>query len=196
VGQPDLARSINGPCLARSYSYRAETGSGRVRAGWPVWTSILLPTFPTHRITRPDMLLKAHRLRRTYVHDWPAFHHSHMHAATATASYTCHVAVHRDIQCKKSEVVCYAIHQTRSLLIPFAESGKICWSMEQHTICVWFWILVNFCCFRLKLYIVSLFFNLVNCCWILDAGIHAVELDTWIRWTYMPNSTHTQKKAT
>jgi hypothetical protein len=41
VGQPDLARSINGPCLARPYSYRAETGSGRVRAGWPVWTSIL-----------------------------------------------------------------------------------------------------------------------------------------------------------
>ena len=41
VGQPDPARSINGPCLARPYSYRAETGSGRVRAGWPVWTSIL-----------------------------------------------------------------------------------------------------------------------------------------------------------
>jgi hypothetical protein len=40
VGQPDPARSINGPCLARPYSYRAETGSGRVRAGWPVWTSI------------------------------------------------------------------------------------------------------------------------------------------------------------
>jgi hypothetical protein len=34
-----------------------------------------------------------------------------------------------------SEVVCYAIHQTRSLLIPFAESGRIYWSMEQHTIC-------------------------------------------------------------
>jgi hypothetical protein len=29
-------------CLARPYSYRAETGSGRVRAGWPVWTSIPL----------------------------------------------------------------------------------------------------------------------------------------------------------
>ena len=41
VGQPDPARSINGPCLARPYSYRAETGSGRVRAGWPVWTSIV-----------------------------------------------------------------------------------------------------------------------------------------------------------
>jgi hypothetical protein len=40
VGQPDPARSINGPCLARPYSYRAETGSGRVRAGWSVWTSI------------------------------------------------------------------------------------------------------------------------------------------------------------
>jgi hypothetical protein len=39
VGQPDPARSINGPCLARPYSYRAETGSVRVRAGWPVWTS-------------------------------------------------------------------------------------------------------------------------------------------------------------
>ena len=34
VGQPDPARSINRPC-------RAETGSGRVRAGWPVWTSII-----------------------------------------------------------------------------------------------------------------------------------------------------------
>jgi hypothetical protein len=42
VGQPDPARSINGPCLARSYSYRAETSSDRVRAGWPVWTSIPL----------------------------------------------------------------------------------------------------------------------------------------------------------
>jgi hypothetical protein len=41
VGQPDPARSINGACLARPYSYRAETGSGRVRAGWPVWTSII-----------------------------------------------------------------------------------------------------------------------------------------------------------
>jgi hypothetical protein len=40
VGQPDPARSINGPCLARPYSYRAKTGSGGVRAGWPVWISI------------------------------------------------------------------------------------------------------------------------------------------------------------
>jgi hypothetical protein len=40
VGQHDPARSINGPCLARPYSYRTETGSGRVRAGWPIWTSI------------------------------------------------------------------------------------------------------------------------------------------------------------
>jgi hypothetical protein len=40
VGQHDPARSIIGSCLARSYSYRAETGSGRVRAGWPIWTSI------------------------------------------------------------------------------------------------------------------------------------------------------------
>ncbi|ONM03078.1 Pumilio homolog 5 [Zea mays] len=40
VGQHDPARSINGPCLARPYPYRAETGSDRVRAGWPVWTSI------------------------------------------------------------------------------------------------------------------------------------------------------------
>jgi hypothetical protein len=31
VGQHDLARSINGSCLAR-----AETGSDRIRAGWPV----------------------------------------------------------------------------------------------------------------------------------------------------------------
>jgi hypothetical protein len=40
VGQPDPARSINGPCLTRPYSYQAKTDSGRVRAGWPVWTSI------------------------------------------------------------------------------------------------------------------------------------------------------------
>jgi hypothetical protein len=40
VSQYDLARSINEPCLARPYSYRAETGSGRVYIGWPVWTSI------------------------------------------------------------------------------------------------------------------------------------------------------------
>ncbi|XP_020395440.1 uncharacterized protein [Zea mays] len=40
VGQHDPARSINRPCLARPYSYQAETGSDRVRVGWPVWTSI------------------------------------------------------------------------------------------------------------------------------------------------------------
>jgi hypothetical protein len=40
VGQHDPARSINGPCLARPYTHRAETGSGRVQAEWPVWTSI------------------------------------------------------------------------------------------------------------------------------------------------------------
>jgi hypothetical protein len=34
-------RSINGSCLARHYLDRAESGSGRARAGWPVWTSIL-----------------------------------------------------------------------------------------------------------------------------------------------------------
>jgi hypothetical protein len=57
VGQPDPARSINGPCLARPYSYRAETGSGRVRAGWPVWTSIHncshlgVHSFPPRRIS-------------------------------------------------------------------------------------------------------------------------------------------------
>jgi hypothetical protein len=43
VGQPDPAESVNGPCLARPYSYRAETSSDRVRAGWPVWTSIAPP---------------------------------------------------------------------------------------------------------------------------------------------------------
>jgi hypothetical protein len=36
MGQPDPAQSINGSCLAWPYSYRAETGSGRVHAGWPV----------------------------------------------------------------------------------------------------------------------------------------------------------------
>jgi hypothetical protein len=40
VGQHDPGRSINGLYLAWPYSYRAETGSDRVRAGWPVWTSI------------------------------------------------------------------------------------------------------------------------------------------------------------
>jgi hypothetical protein len=41
VGQHDPGQSFNGSCLARHYSYRAETGSDRVRAGWPVWTSIV-----------------------------------------------------------------------------------------------------------------------------------------------------------
>jgi hypothetical protein len=40
VGRHGPTRTINGSCLARHYLDRAESGSGRARAGWPVWTSI------------------------------------------------------------------------------------------------------------------------------------------------------------
>jgi hypothetical protein len=44
VGRHGPTRSINGSCLARHYLDRAESGSDRVRAGWPVWTSIFQPS--------------------------------------------------------------------------------------------------------------------------------------------------------
>jgi hypothetical protein len=47
VGWHGPTRSINWLCLARHYLDRAESGSGRARVRWPVWTSIAIAmTFP------------------------------------------------------------------------------------------------------------------------------------------------------
>jgi hypothetical protein len=69
VGQHDPARSINGSCLTRPYSCRAETGSGRVRAGWPIWTSIVIVIGPNliakHVYRAPTQGRKVNGVRST-----------------------------------------------------------------------------------------------------------------------------------